>query len=119
MRHNKAHRKFNCTTNQRRSLISGLAVNLIDKERITTTLPKAKEIRPYVEKLITKGNGKLPLASFQNVYRRLKNKKAAHKIISNLAPRFAQRPGGYLRIIKAGFRYGDQAPMAIIEFVEA
>ncbi len=118
MRHNLAHRKFNRTTNQRKALLSNLAINLIQKERITTTLPKAKEIRPFVEKLISKGK-KNASSTYQTLYRKLKSKEAVVKVMSTLASRCAARNGGYLRIIKAGFRYGDQAPMAIIEFVDS
>jgi large subunit ribosomal protein L17 len=118
MRHHKNHRKFNRTTNQRKALLSNLAVSLIEKERIMTTLPKAKEIRPFVEKLITKGTRTPSLAAFQTVYRTLRHLKASHKVVSDLGPRFQSRLGGYLRIIKAGFRYGDQAPLALIEFVD-
>jgi large subunit ribosomal protein L17 len=118
MRHQQVHRKFNRTTNQRKALLSGLAINLIEKERIVTTLPKAKEIRPYLERLITKGRNINPVKSFQTIYGMLNNKTATQKIITVLTPRMADRNGGYLRIIKAGFRYGDQAPLAIIEFVD-
>jgi len=118
MRHQLVHRKFNRTTNQRKALLSGLAINLIEKERIVTTLPKAKEIRPYLERLITKGRNENPVKSFQTIYRMLNSKSAAQKIITVLTPRLANRNGGYLRIIKAGYRYGDQAPLAIIEFVD-
>ena len=118
MRHTLAHRKFNRTTNQRKALLSSLAIHLINNERITTTLPKAKEIRPFVEKLISKGKQSRS-STYQTVYKKLRNKEAVVKVISTLAPRCAERNGGYLRIIKAGFRYGDQAPMAIIEFVDS
>lgn len=118
MRHGMRHRKFNRSTNQRKALLSGLAVNLIQNEKIMTTLPKAKEIRPFLERLITKGTNKFTLLAYQTIYRTLKHKEASHKVVSVLAPRLAKRPGGYLRIVKAGFRYGDQAPMAIIEFVD-
>ena len=120
MRHGMAHRKFNRTTNQRKALLSGLAINLVEQERIITTLPKAKALRPFLEKLITKGkvSQEKKLASYQLIYRCLRHKQATQKIISSLAPRCVDRHGGYLRIIKMGFRYGDQAPRAIIEFVD-
>lgn len=118
MRHNKAHRKFNRSTNQRKALLEGLAVSLVERERISTTLLKAKTIRGFVEKLVTKGRQDNSVAAFQNIYRVLKNRNATKKIISDLAVRFKERPGGYLRIVKTGFRYGDQAPMALIEFVD-
>lgn len=118
MRHQLAHRKFNRTTNQRKALLSGLAINLIERERIITTLPKAKEIRPYLERLITKGRNENPVKAYQTIYGMLNNKTATQKIITVLTPRMADRKGGYLRIIKAGFRYGDAAPLAVIEFVD-
>lgn len=114
MRHGMAHRKFNCTTNQRKALLSGLAIHLIERERIHTTLPKAKEIRPIVERLITKGKR----SEYRNIHRFLRNEEMTKKVISAIAPRFADRPGGYLRIIKTGFRHGDNAPMAMIEFID-
>lgn len=118
MRHQLEHRKFNRTTNQRKALLAGLAINLIERERIVTTLPKAKEIRPYLERLITKGRNANPVKAFQTIYGMLNNKTATKKIITVLTPRMAERNGGYLRIIKAGFRYGDAAPLAVIEFVD-
>lgn len=117
MRHNLAHKKFNRTTNQRKALLSNLVVELIDHEGIMTTLPKAKAIRPLLEKCITKGRDNTN-GTFWALFRFLKNKEAVVKIIKDLAPRFAQRPGGYLRIVKAGYRHGDMAPMAFIEFVD-
>jgi large subunit ribosomal protein L17 len=118
MRHQLEHRKFNRTTNQRKALLAGLAINLVEKERIITTLPKAKEIRPFLEKLITKGRNANPVKAFQTIYGVLNHKEATLKIISVLTPRTSTRNGGYLRIIKAGFRYGDAAPLAVIEFVD-
>lgn len=117
MRHNLAHKKFNRTTNQRKALLSNLLVELIDHERIMTTLPKAKAIRPLLEKCITKGRENTN-GTFWALFRFLRNKAAVVKIMKDLAPRFQQRPGGYLRIIKAGYRHGDMAPMALIEFVD-
>lgn len=113
-----SHRKFNRTTNQRKALLSGLACNLVTHEQIVTTLPKAKEIRPFLEKIITLSRGTDKLSSFRNVYKKLRNKDASHKVVSDLSVRTQSRPGGYLRIIKAGFRHGDKAPMAVIEFVD-
>ena len=107
MRHNMNHRKLNRSTNQRKALLTGLAINLVERERITTTVPKAKE-----------GKTKNPLIAYQQIYKALGNKEATKKIIGVLAPRCKDRLGGYLRILKAGFRYGDQAPLAIIEFVD-
>ena len=119
MRHKIAHRKFRRSTNQRKALLSGLALALVNEEKITTTLPKAKSIRPVVERLITKGRNPNKLMAFQSIYKFLKNKEASHKVVSVLSPRCAGRDGGYLRIVKAGYRYGDRAPMAVIEFVDA
>ena len=117
MRHGLAHRKLSRTTNQRKALLADLSISLIQHERIMTTLPKAKEIRPLVERCITKGYKNAPICAYRTLYKTLKNKEAVKKILTVLAPRFKERPGGYVRIIKAGFRYGDAAPMAVIEFV--
>ena len=117
MRHNLAHKKFNRTHNQRKALLSGLLVELIDHERIVTTLPKAKAIRPLLEKCITKGRENTN-GTFWSLFRFLRNKEAVVKIIKDLAPHYAKRPGGYLRIVKAGYRHGDMAPVAIIEMVD-
>ena len=118
MRHNKAHRKFNRTTNQRKALLNSLAISLIEKEQIVTTLPKAKEIRSFVECLVTKGADCNTNSAFNTIYRKIHHRLATQKILADLGPRFKERPGGYLRIIKAGFRHGDNAPLAIIEFVD-
>lgn len=118
MRHNMNHRKFNRTTNQRKGLLTTLAVHLIDKERIQTTLPKAKEIRPFVEKMITYAKNRSQIMAYQKLFQTLRHDKTVKKVITELAQRCAQRPGGYLRILKNGFRYGDNAPMAIIEFCD-
>jgi large subunit ribosomal protein L17 len=118
MRHNMAHRKLNRTTNQRKALLHGLCINLIERERIVTTLPKAKEIRPVLEKLVTKTRNACSMTAYKQLYGWLNNASAVKKLLHVLGPRMAQRPGGYLRIIKAGYRYGDSAPMAVIEFVD-
>lgn len=117
MRHKMKGRKFSRTTSQRRSLLSGLATSLIKYEQIETTLPKAKDLRPYVEKLITLGK-KGDLASRRRLISILGCEEITKKVISTLAERFKDRPGGYSRIIKSGFRFGDAAPMAYIEFIE-
>ena len=119
MRHMKAHRTFNRDTNARKALFIGLAKNLIEKEQIKTTLPKAKDLRSVVEKLITRAkvdtvaNRRLTAAELGNG-----SDKAVKKLFTVLGPRYAKRPGGYTRVLKAGFRYGDAAPMAIIELVD-
>src|ERR687898_252358 len=104
MRHGKVHRKLNRTAEHRRAMFANMAAALVKHEQITTTLPKAKELRRYVEKLVTLGKrGDL---------------HARRLLIAVLGPRYDGRPGGYVRVLKAGFRYGDNAPMAVIEFVE-
>ncbi len=119
MRHMKAGRTFNRDTNARKALFIGLAKNLIEKEQIKTTLPKAKDLRGVVEKLITRAkvdtvaNRRLVASELGN-----NSAKTVKKLFEVLGPRYAKRPGGYTRVLKAGFRYGDAAPMAIIELVE-
>ena len=119
MRHMKAGRTFNRDTNARKAMFIGLAKNLIEKEQIKTTLPKAKDLRSVVEKLITRAkvdtvaNRRLTASELGN-----NSDKAVKKLFAVLGPRYAKRPGGYTRVLKAGFRYGDAAPMAIIELVE-
>ena len=117
MRHGNAHRKFNRRSNQRNALFQHLASALIKHEQIVTTLPKAKELRPIVEKLITLGK-KGGLAMRRQAISEMRDKDQVRKLFDTLAPRYKDRQGGYTRIIKAGFRYGDNAPMAVIEFVD-
>jgi large subunit ribosomal protein L17 len=117
MRHGKAHRKLNRTTSHRKAMLANMAVALIKHEQIVTTLPKAKELRPYVEKLVTLGK-RGDLNARRMAYSKLPEKKWAQKLFDVLGPRYAERPGGYIRIMKAGFRYGDNAPLAVIEFVD-
>ncbi len=118
MRHGMATRKFNRTKNQRKALLAGLANDLIHKERLFTTLPKAKDLRPFVEKLITTSKRSPSLSAYRLMYSRLRLHTACNKLVNVLAPRYKERPGGYVRIMKAGYRYGDNAPMAFIEFVD-
>ena len=119
MRHRVAGRTFNRDTNARKALFIGLAKNLIEKEQIKTTLPKAKDLRGVVEKLITRAkvdtvaNRRLTASELGN-----NSEKTVKKLFAVLGPRYAKRPGGYTRVLKAGFRYGDAAPMAIIELVD-
>ena len=119
MRHKVAGRTFNRDTNARKALFIGLAKNLIEKEQIKTTLPKAKDLRGVVEKLITRAkvdtvaNRRLTASELGN-----NSEKTVKKLFAVLGPRYAKRPGGYTRVLKAGFRYGDAAPMAIIELVD-
>ena len=119
MRHMKAGRTFNRDTNARKALFIGLAKNLIEKEQIKTTLPKAKDLRSVVEKLITRAKVDT-VANRRLTASELGNSSAAtvKKLFDVLGKRYANRPGGYTRVLKAGFRYGDAAPMAIIELVD-
>ncbi|MGC6471678.1 MAG: 50S ribosomal protein L17 [Parvibaculales bacterium] len=117
MRHAKAGRKLNRTQSHRKAMLGNLAVALIKHEQIVTTLPKAKELGPFVEKLITLGK-KGDLHARRQAYAKLPDKEWAAKLFDTLAPRYAERNGGYTRVLKAGFRYGDSAPMAVIELVD-
>jgi len=117
MRHAKAGRKLNRTSSHRKAMMSNMAGSLIKHEQIITTLPKAKELRPFVEKLITLAK-KGDLSARRKASAKLIEEKSAAKLFETLGPRFAERDGGYTRIMKAGFRYGDNAPMAVIEFVD-
>ena len=117
MRHGSAHRKFNRRSNQRTALFQHLASALIKHEQIVTTLPKAKELRPIVEKLVTLGK-KGGLAMRRQAISEMRDQDQVRKLFDVIATRYKDRQGGYTRIIKAGFRYGDNAPMAVIEFVD-
>ncbi len=117
MRHGFAGRRFNRSSSHRKAMLANMAAALIKHEQIETTLPKAKDLRPLVEKLITLGK-KGGLHSRRLALSRLPEKSAVDKLFSTLAERYADRHGGYVRIMKAGFRYGDAAPMAVIEFVD-
>jgi large subunit ribosomal protein L17 len=117
MRHNMKGRKLNRTTAHRKAMLANMAAALIKHEQITTTLPKAKELRPYVEKLVTLGK-RGDLHSRRLAISGLRDKPMVEKLFSALSERYKARNGGYIRVLKAGFRYGDNAPMAIIEFVE-
>lgn len=116
MNHRNKGRKLNRTSSHRRALFANLASSLITNEQIKTTLPKAKDLRPYLEKLVTLAK-RGDLHARRQVLAKLYEKEPVSKLFSVLALRYKDRNGGYLRIIKAGFRYGDNAPMAIIEFV--
>ena len=117
MRHKLKGRKLNRTSSHRKSMLANMAVSLIMHEQIKTTVPKAKELRPYVEILVTKAR-RADLASRRALIARIKDKVAVEKLIDLLAPRYKTRPGGYLRIVKAGNRHGDMAPVAYIEFID-
>tara|TARA_Y100000590_G_scaffold299174_1_gene337350 strand:+ start:314 stop:778 length:465 start_codon:yes stop_codon:yes gene_type:complete len=117
MRHKFAHRKLNRTSEHRKALFKNMLNSLIKYEQITTTLPKAKELKPKIDKVITLGK-KNNLQSKKNLFSRLQDKSSVDKLIKNLSQRYEKRKGGYSRVIKAGYRYGDDAPMAIIELVD-
>ncbi len=117
MRHNMAGRKLNRTSQHRKAMLANMAAALIKHEQITTTLPKAKELRPYVEKLVTLGK-RGDLHARRQAVSRLRDQAQVTKLFDTLADRYKSRNGGYIRVLKAGFRYGDNAPMAIIEFVD-
>ena len=117
MRHAVAGRKLSRTSSHRKAMFNNLAAALIKHEQIKTTLPKAKELRPVVEKLVTLGK-KGGLAARRQILASIKDDKLADKLLTTLATRYKGRAGGYTRVLKAGFRYGDMASMAIIEFVD-
>ncbi len=117
MRHRVAHRGFSRPSAHRKAMFENLAASLLKHEQIRTTLPKAKDLRPIVERLITLGK-RGGLHARRQAIARLQDAKLADKLLTALAERYADRPGGYTRIVKAGFRYGDAAPMAIIELVD-
>ncbi len=117
MRHLKSKRKLNKTSSHRKAMLGNMAIALIKHEQIQTTLPKAKELSPFVDKLITLGK-KGDLASRKKAYSILPEKQWTSKIFDELSERYKERDGGYTRVLKAGFRYGDSAPMAVIELVD-
>ncbi|MEA9480099.1 50S ribosomal protein L17 [Xanthomonas campestris] len=117
MRHQKSGRKFNRTSAHREAMFRNMAASLFKHELIKTTLPKAKELRRVAEPLITIGKVD-GVANRRLAFARLRDKEAVGKLFVELGPRYATRPGGYLRILKAGFRAGDNAPMAYVELVE-
>ena len=117
MRHAHGYRRLNRTHEHRKALFANMAGSLIEHEQIKTTLPKAKELRPVIEKLVTLGK-RGDLHARRQAASQLKEDKDVAKLFEILGPRYSERQGGYVRILKAGFRYGDMAPMAIIEFVD-
>lgn len=117
MRHRYSGRKLNRTSSHRQALLRNLACALLRHEQIVTTLPKAKELRRVAEPLITLGK-RPTLANRRLAYARLRDREAVGKLFDDLGPRFQNRPGGYLRILKAGYRAGDSAPLAIVQLVE-
>ena len=117
MRHSKGYRRLNRTHEHRKALFANMAGTLIEHEQIKTTLPKAKELRPIVEKLITLAK-RGDLHARRLAASQLKEDQYVIKLFDVLGPRYTERKGGYTRVLRAGFRYGDMAPMAIIEFVD-
>ncbi|RMH42907.1 MAG: 50S ribosomal protein L17 [Alphaproteobacteria bacterium] len=117
MRHKKGYRRLNRTHEHRKAMFANMAGSLIEHEQIKTTLPKAKELRRVVEKLVTLAK-RGDLHARRLAAARLKQDAHVKKLFDVLGPRYKDRPGGYVRVLKAGFRYGDMAPMAIIEFVD-
>jgi large subunit ribosomal protein L17 len=117
MRHGKAGRKLNRTSSHRTAMFANMAASLIEHEQIVTTLPKAKELGPVVEKLVTLAK-KGDLAARRLAAARIRNEEMVKKLFETIGPRYAERAGGYTRVLKAGFRYGDNAPLAVIEFVD-
>ena len=117
MRHKLGHKKLNRTSEHRKALIKNMLNSLIKYEQLTTTLPKAKVLKPQAEKIITLGK-KGNLQNTKILVSKLQDIKSANKVKKTLAKRYESRKGGYTRIIKAGYRYGDNAPLAIIEFVD-
>jgi large subunit ribosomal protein L17 len=117
VRHGKAHRKFNRTAEHRKAMFANMAAALIKHEQIVTTLPKAKDLRPVVEKLVTLGK-RGDLHARRQAASELRDDAMVKKLFDVLGPRYKERSGGYTRVLKAGFRYGDSAPVAVIEFVD-
>ena len=117
MRHKLAYRKLNRTSEHRKALFMNMLNSLIKYEQITTTLPKAKELKPKIDKVITLGK-KNNLQSKKSLFSKLQDKSSVDKLIKILSQRYEKRKGGYSRVVRAGFRYGDDAPMAIIELVD-
>lgn len=117
MRHRNSGRSFSRTSSHRKAMFKNMCCSLIEHELIKTTLPKAKELRRYIEPLITKGKSD-SVASRRYAFDILRSKSAVGKLFTTLGPRYQERPGGYVRVLKCGYRAGDNAPMAIIELVD-
>ena len=117
MRHGKVHRKFGRKAEHRRAMFANMCAALIKHEQITTTLPKAKDLRPIVEKLVTLGK-RGGLHARRQAIAQIRDVAMVKKLFDVLGPRYKERSGGYIRVLKAGFRYGDSAPIAVIEFVD-
>ena len=117
MRHRNSGRKLGRTSSHRKAMFANMTVSLIEHELIKTTLAKAKELRKHVEPLITKSKSD-SVASRRHVFDKIRSKSAVGKLFTTLGPRYENRPGGYVRILKCGFRTGDNAPMAVVELVD-
>ncbi|MFC3908622.1 50S ribosomal protein L17 [Legionella dresdenensis] len=117
MRHRNSGRRFGRTSSHREAMFRNMSCSLVEHELIKTTLPKAKELRRFIEPLITVSKSD-SVASRRHIFDRLRSKGAVGKLFTVLGPRYVERPGGYLRILKCGFREGDNAPMAIVELVD-
>jgi len=117
MHHRKSGRSFSRTSSHRKAMFSNMCCSLIEHEQIKTTLAKAKELRGYIEPLITVGKTD-SVAARRNAFAKLRSKSAVGKLFTNLGPRFVERPGGYVRVLKCGFRAGDNAPMAIVQLLD-
>ncbi len=117
MRHRKSGRKLNRTSSHRKAMFANMAASLIEHEQIITTVPKAKEIRPIVEKLVTLGK-RGDLHARRQAISKIRDEEMVRKLFDTIATRYADRHGGYLRIMRAGYRKGDNAPLAVIEFVD-
>ena len=117
MRHGSAHRKLGRTSAHRTAMFANMAASLIKHEQIVTTLPKAKELRPFVEKLVTLAK-RGDLHARRQAISAVRDVEQVGKLFATIGPRYTARNGGYIRVLKAGFRHGDNAPMAVIEFVD-
>lgn len=117
MRHGIAHRKLNKTASHRKAMFANMAAALIKHEQITTTLPKAKELKPIMDKLVTLSK-RGDLHARRQAISKVRDKDQVRKLFDTLGPRYEERPGGYTRVIKSGYRYGDAAPMAVIELID-
>ena len=117
MRHGVAHRKLNRTASHRKAMFANMAASLIEHEQIVTTLPKAKELKPIMDKLVSLAK-RGDLHARRQAISKIRNKDQVSKLFETLGPRYAERAGGYTRVLKAGFRHGDNAPMAVIELVD-
>ena len=117
MRHGIAHRKLNRTSSHRKAMFANMAASLIKHEQIVTTLPKAKEMKPIMDKLVTLAK-KGDLSARRRAIAQIRDKDAVKKLFEVMGDRYKERQGGYTRVLKAGYRYGDNAPMAVIELVD-